>query len=108
MVTVEFYNHATETTQLAESMRPSYQTQFSFKNKVDSFYLVNLQRRTIKLDIYIAKNNAPIHLGTAQVYLRDLIDREVFDSSMRTPVVCRDAQVYPLHDRAILEGDQPN
>jgi hypothetical protein len=38
-VTLDFYNHDTETSQLAEGYRPLYNTQFSFKNRVDDFYV---------------------------------------------------------------------
>ena len=37
--TIDFYNHDTETSQIAEGFRPLYNTQFSFKNKVDDFYV---------------------------------------------------------------------
>ena len=39
LVTVDFYNHGTETTAMAEGLHAEYQTQFSFKNKVDDFYV---------------------------------------------------------------------
>lgn len=38
-VTADFYNHDTETSQIAEGYRPLYNTQFSFKNKIDDFYV---------------------------------------------------------------------
>ncbi len=38
-VTIDFYNHDTETSQIAEGFRPLYNTQFSFKNRVDDFYV---------------------------------------------------------------------
>jgi len=42
-------------------------------------------------------NNAPIHVGTAQVYLKDLIEREIAaDTGMRTPVIQKFAMVYPI------------
>jgi hypothetical protein len=37
--TVDFYNHSTETTQMAEGVKANYQTQFSFVNTVDNFYV---------------------------------------------------------------------
>ena len=75
-ITVDFYNHDTETSQLAEGYRPLYNTQFSFKNRVDDFFVQFLQKNTMKLDIYISKNNAAIHLGYAEIFLRELIERE--------------------------------
>jgi len=75
-VTLDFYNHDTETSQLAEGYRPLYNTQFSFKNRVDDFYVQFLQKNTMKLDIYISKNNSAVHLGYAEIFLKDLIERE--------------------------------
>ena len=37
--TIDFYNHNTETSQIAEGYKPIYNTQFSFKNKIDDFYV---------------------------------------------------------------------
>ena len=89
-MTVDFYNHDTETSQVAEGYKPLYNTQLSFKNRIDDFYVQYLQKQTIKLDFYISKNNSAIHLGTAHVYLRDIIDRESVmsaDISNKTPVI---------------------
>ena len=44
LCTLDFYNHTTETTQMGEGLKPNYQTQFSFKNKVDDFYVAFLQK----------------------------------------------------------------
>ena len=30
----------------------------------------------MKVDVYISKNNAAIHLGHAEIFLRELIERE--------------------------------
>ncbi len=38
-VTIDFYNHDTETSQISEGFRPIYNTQFSFKNRIDDFYV---------------------------------------------------------------------
>ena len=60
VVTVDFYNHSTETTQMSEGTRANYQTQFSFVNKVDNFYVNFLQKNTLKMDVYVSKNNAAV------------------------------------------------
>ena len=75
-MTVDFYNHDTETSQLSEGYRPLYNTQFSFKNRVDDFYVQCLQRNSMKLDVYLSKNNAAVLIGRAEVLLRELIERE--------------------------------
>lgn len=94
-VTLDFYNHDTETSQLAEGYRPLYNTQFSFKNRVDDFYVQFIQRNTMKMDIYISKNNAAVHLGRAEINLRELVEREVGvqDAAWRTPVVQKTVRI---------------
>jgi hypothetical protein len=88
-VTLDFYNHDTETSQLVEGYRPLYNTQFSFKNRVDDFYVQYMQRNTLKMDVYISKNNAAVHLGHAEINLRELLDRETATTGavQRTPVI---------------------
>jgi hypothetical protein len=93
LCTLDFYNHRTETTQMGEGLRPNYQTQFSFKNKVDDFYVSFLQRQPLKLDIYISRNNSAVHMGHAEVILRSLIERESM-SSAKTPLIQDFITVY--------------
>jgi len=81
VVTVDFYNHSTETTQMCSGKFANYQTQFSFVNKVDSFYLNFLQKNTLKMDVYVSKNNAAVLLGRAEIPLRELIFSEVITES---------------------------
>jgi len=90
LVTVDFYNHGTETTQLAEGVNANYQTQMSFKNKVDDFYITFLQKQTLKMDVYLSGNKGgAFHLGKCEVFLRELIEREmaVQDLNSKTPVI---------------------
>ncbi|CDW85652.1 protein fantom [Stylonychia lemnae] len=96
-VTVDFYNHDTETSQIAEGYRPIYNTQFSFKNKIDDFYVQFLQKNIIKVDVYISKNNAAIHLGRAEIHLRELIEREniMQELSMKPPVIQQRVRIFP-------------
>jgi hypothetical protein len=69
LVTVDFYNHGTETTAMAEGVHAEYQTQFSFKNKVDDFYVQFLNRQMLKMDVYMQLDNKAIHLGRAELPL---------------------------------------
>jgi hypothetical protein len=54
-ISVDFYNHDTETTQISEGLEPNYSTQFSFRNRVDDFYIQCLQKQTIKLEIMVSQ-----------------------------------------------------
>ena len=73
LITVDFFNCPSETTGLAVGFEPSYNTQISFKNRVDKFYLTNLERGFIKLDCYVSRNNAAVHVGQSMVMLKELL-----------------------------------
>ena len=98
VVTVDFYNHSTETTQMGQGIRANYQTQFSFVNRVDSFYVNFLQKNTLKLDVYVSKNNAAVQVGRAEVLLRELIESEVVSLNLnaKTPVIEGLAKIFPV------------
>jgi len=53
---VDFYNHDSKNTDLADTFKPIYNTLFSFKNVVDDFYLKNLEKGTITIDVYMTRN----------------------------------------------------
>jgi hypothetical protein len=55
---------------MREGVRPDYNTQFAFVNKVDSFYVNFLQKNSIKFDVYLSRQNQPILLGRAEFSLR--------------------------------------
>lgn len=50
---VDFYNHDTKTTDLADGDDPRFDTLFSFKNTVDDFYLSHLEKDTILVDVFL-------------------------------------------------------
>ena len=45
---------------MSDGVIANYQTQFSFVNKVDSFYVNFLQKQSLKMDVYVSKNNAAV------------------------------------------------
>ena len=90
VVTIDFYNHNTETTQMAEGKIANYQSQFSFVNKVDNFYISHLMKETLKMDVYVSRNNSAVHLGRCEIMLRDLIDNSLKGqnmSDMKNPLI---------------------
>lgn len=98
VVTLDFYNHSTETTQMAEGVKANYQSQFSFVNTVDNFYVTFLQKNSLKMDVYLSRNNAAVHLGRCEVLLKELIEREVSgqDMNMKTPVIQKWVKIFPV------------
>lgn len=61
LVSVEFYNHNIQTTQLASGYNPQYKSQISFKNKMDSHYVRQLGKEKIKFEVHM---NLPGGRGT--------------------------------------------
>lgn len=98
LCTVDFYNHGTETSQMADGLRPNYQTQMSFKNKVDDFYVACLQKQSLRIDVYHSRDNAAVHMGRAEVMLKELVEREVAsgEALSKAPLIQRWAQVFPV------------
>lgn len=94
LATLDFYNHTTETSQMGEGLNPNYQTQFSFKNKVDDFFVAFLQKQPLKMDIYISKNNSAVHMGHADILLKPLIEREASTVDSKTPLIQSWVHVY--------------
>ena len=83
---------------MRDGIRPNYNTQFSFLNKVDSFYMHFLQKQTIKLDFYLSRNNEPVLLGRSEFMLRELVEAEgeFHEASTRTPVFEKCNNIYPV------------
>jgi len=48
-----------------------------------------MQKNTMKIDVYISKNNTAIHLGHAEVHLREIVERENItqELSYKTPII---------------------
>mgnify|MGYP003896148253 CR=1 FL=1 len=57
-----------------------------------------MQKNTLKLDVYVSKNNAAVQLGRAEIPLKELIESEVMieNVEMKPPVIQRWATVFPI------------
>ena len=100
LLTVDFYNCPSETTGLAVGFEPNFNTQISFKNKVDKFYLTNLDRGCIKIDCYISRNNSAVHIGQSLILLKELLHHEllVTDSQTKTSMIFKWVRLQPVID----------
>lgn len=52
---------------------PSYNTQVSFKNRVDDFFIAFINSKPLLLDVYLSKGQKAVHIGRSTVSLRSLI-----------------------------------
>jgi len=75
LVTVDFFDHATKATQLAQGYRPLYRSQISFGNPNDAFYVQYLSKNKIKLELHLAGTGKDaLPLGTCEALLSDLVN----------------------------------
>lgn len=86
--TVEFFDHDVKATDVTNGLEPSYSTLFSFKNKVDDYYIQFLQSNRIKLELFLNKSQKVKKIGFANVALRELIERD-YDTieGMKSPII---------------------
>ena len=86
--TVEFYDHDTKATDVTTGLQPAYSTLFSFKNKVDDYYIQYLQSHRVKLELFLNKSQRVKKIGFANIVLRELIERD-YDTpdGMKSPVI---------------------
>lgn len=75
-VTVDFFNHETKHGGLCEGFDPAYQTQFSFKNQVDDFYIQFLEKNTMVLEFFITRAQNAIKVGSAKIILSKLLEKD--------------------------------
>eukprot|EP00347_Sterkiella_histriomuscorum_P001912 403370193 len=75
-VTVDFYNHETRTTELAEGFEPNYSTQFSFKNNVDDFYVGFIEKNYIIVEFFLSRAQNALKIGSAKLLLSTLLEKD--------------------------------
>mmetsp|Transcript_20877 Transcript_20877/g.32225 ORF Transcript_20877/g.32225 Transcript_20877/m.32225 type:complete len:236 (+) Transcript_20877:1589-2296(+) len=74
VVMVDFFDHDSKVSQPGHGFNPDYNSTFSFKNKMDRFYVQELAKQRVHFDIYDAKpKGAKIHIGYCDVLLQDLV-----------------------------------
>lgn len=75
-MTVDFFNHETKHSGLSEGFEPTYQTQFSFKNGVDDFYIQYLEKNVMTLEFFVTRAQNAVKVGTAKVLLGKVLERD--------------------------------
>ena len=77
-VTVDFFNHDTKYTDVANGFKPQFDTIFSFKNNVDDFYLKYLTTDFIIVEIFAVitgSSSRTEKIGEAKLPLTDVLDK---------------------------------
>jgi hypothetical protein len=107
LVSVDFYDHKLQTTQLASGYRPQYRSQISFKNKMDSYYISQIQKEKVKLEVYmnVPGGRGTVKLGACETLLSELVHKESLVADMvaqKTSVV--EKNLFIIADSGITGG----
>lgn len=91
-VTIDFYNHETQHTSIAEGLTTNYNFQIAFKVACDEFFISYLETGFLKFDVYAAAGAVPILLGQVNIPLRNLVLLNRIDNV--SAVISEIVQVY--------------
>ncbi len=80
-LTIDFYNHETQHTNIAEGLITNFNFQITFKVKCDEFFIKFLESDFIKIELYAAKGEDAIKLGYCNIPLIELKTRNSEDQS---------------------------
>lgn len=74
-LTVDFFNHDTQNTEVKSGFNPKINQKFSFRNNVDEFYLNYLTNQMMLVEVYMimGKRGAPEKIGEAKLVLSSVI-----------------------------------
>ena len=61
---------------MAEGFEPKYNTQFSFKNAVDDFYIGYVEKNYIKVEFFLSRAQNALKLGSAKLVLSKLLEKD--------------------------------
>lgn len=102
-LTLSFYDHDTQATELKTGFAPSYETLFAFRNKFDDFYIQYLDTQSLKIEVHQSKLDKSQIIGTANILLKDLI---VFDhdSQNKKRVVSSLAEIMSIANPDVIIG----
>ena len=72
MAAVDYFDHSTVVTELTQGEKPQYYSQFSFFNKMDSFFVENVINNKFKVQFYLDTNKPNKEIGYCEIFLADL------------------------------------
>lgn len=75
LATVDFYNHNTESSKLAQGCQCDLQSEIFFKVTEDDFFLKYLQKNSFNVDVWASEGSKHYHMGKATIDLKHLISK---------------------------------
>ena len=101
-ISVDFYLHETQTSNLMTGQKPNYNFQLSFQVTVDEDFILFLQDDFIRIELYYLKNNTQTIFAEGKIHLRQLIQIE---NDLKTRVVHGYIEMFCINDSSIKMCD---
>ena len=101
-ITVDFYLHETQTSNLMTGQKPNYNLQLSFKVSADESFILYLKEEFIIIELYYLKNNTQTIFASGKINLSQLIQIE---SDPQTRVVHGYIEMFYINDSSIKMCD---
>ena len=97
-ISVDFYLHETQTSNLMSGKKPNYNFQLSFKVIEDENFILYLQDEYILVELYYLKNNTQTIFANGKIKLSQLIQIE---SDPKTRVIHGYIEMFYIEDSSI-------
>ena len=97
-ISVDFYLHETQTSNLMSGQKPNYNFQLSFKVIEDENFILYLQDEYIIIELYYLKNNTQTIFATGKIKLSQLIQIE---NDPKTRVVHGYIEMFYIDDSSV-------
>ena len=97
-ISVDFYIHETQVSNLMTGQKPNYNFQLSYNVTVDDNFLMYLQDDSILIELYYLKNNTQTIFANGKINLNQLIQIE---SDPKTRVVHGYIEMFCIDDSSI-------
>lgn len=70
--TVDFFDHDTQNTIIAEGLKTKYNFQVGYKVQLDQFLIDYIRTNCIKIEVFCGNGEEPMKLGVGEIPLLDL------------------------------------
>ena len=80
LVTVDFYNHETQSTGLSDGLKPVYNLLIAFRVVMDEFFVRYMEKEAISFEAHINTGKAHTTFATGKILLSELLQGKAVDS----------------------------
>jgi len=80
LLTIDFYNHETQSTGLSDGLKPGYNTLIAFRATMDEFFIRHIEKEAMSLEAHINTGKAHTTFAKGKVVLSELLQGKPVDS----------------------------